>query len=104
MRIVTLMAAAAVATPAWAQTKAAEPIPQSVWALKDGVYEHLQSGLRCPASLPGGFSRAGVTTYDGFGFDVSCGWNGPNAILTAYLVRNPDIRPAFESARKSLEE
>jgi hypothetical protein len=78
--------------------------PQSVWRpWSGGEFEHLQSGLRCPAAVDG-YQRYGVTTYDGFGLDISCGWNAPHTALTLYLTRGVQMGPGMADAIKGLEQ
>lgn len=75
--------------------------PLSVWRLTEDSYEHLQSGLRCPAEV-GELRRVEITTYDVFGLDVSCGYNSRNTVITAYLTRGTGLDKAYEDAKASL--
>ena len=85
-------AATATAPPAAAPVQ----IPQSVWRPAAGrSAEHLQSGLLCPGDLDG-FRLLPPHVYDGFGLDVSCGFNADHITLTVYVTR---LLPDFEFAR-----
>jgi hypothetical protein len=76
--------------------------PQSVWKIgAGGDAEHLQSGLSCPLEV-GGFRQAGITTYDGYGLDVSCGYNSRSAAITLYLSRGFDLEEGYVSAKSAL--
>jgi hypothetical protein len=102
-----ILAGLVAAAPAIAETpaaagKAQQAPPQSVWRpLADGEVEHLQSGLRCPVTLDD-FRRTGITTYDGFGLDVSCGYNSRTVVLTAYLTRGVGADAGFAQAKSDL--
>ena len=97
-----ILAGLLMTTPAWAADKPETPL--SVWRLgDDGSAEHLQTGLRCPAAL-GDFRQVGTTTYDGFGLDVSCGYNAAGAAITVYLTRMGGLEAAFTGAKQSLVE
>lgn len=99
-----LLAALLAATPALAAPTGdapSEQLPLSVWRLTAEGPEHLQSGFRCPPRI-GDLERAGVTTYDGFGLDVSCGWNSKRSVITVYLTRGVALDKAYESAKAAL--
>lgn len=93
------------AQPTVAPPRAAkEAVPQSIWRDAEGAEaEHLQSGLRCPAAM-GEFRRVQVTSYDGFGLDVSCGYNSRVGVVTMYLTRMGDVPGAFAGAKASMAE
>lgn len=92
------------ASPLQSQQAAPRKEPESVWRPAPGdVFEHLQSGLSCPAEVAG-FQRTGVATYDGFGLNVSCGYNSQTAAVTLYLTRMGPLGDAFTGAKQSLEE
>jgi hypothetical protein len=94
-----IMAALLAGAPA-----AAEPIPLSVWNHPSGTAEHLQSGLACPQDIGTGFQRVALTTYDGFGLDVSCGWNSRSAKITVYMTRGQSLAAAYAGAKQALVE
>jgi len=84
--------------------QAAKPRPEalSIWRPDaDGGAEHLQSGLRCPQQV-GRFARAGFTGFDGFGFDVSCGYDAEATTLTVYLTRTAQIDEAYNMAKAAV--
>ncbi|MFC3079550.1 hypothetical protein ACFODL_15730 [Phenylobacterium terrae] len=103
--VLVLLAGPALAAPtpaaAPAQAAAAPPVPKSVWENPAGDARHLQSGLRCPASM-GMFARSNLITYDAFGLDVSCGYNAPGAIVTFFLYRRGDLDASFAEAEEQL--
>jgi len=80
--------------------------PASVWRLTpDGSYEHLLTGLDCPAKL-GRYSRRVVQAFDAFGLDVGCDYAGHTAGLTYYLTRRtvPGLDAAMAEAKHELEQ
>lgn len=114
MREWVLAAMVLAASPAWADTPApGAPKPQggekapaqSVWkTLSGGEVQHLQSGLRCPMTLGGEFRQAGVTTFDGFGLDVGCGYNSRAVAVTLYLTRGIALAEGYAIAKTSLSQ
>lgn len=109
--MILLLAGSAKAAPApptqTATASADRAVPQSVWRLDGVEAEHLQSGLRCPGMVEG-WPRAGLTVYDGYGFDVSCGYNSPpnGAVVTLYLFKRVglDAAAAYEEAKAQFME
>jgi hypothetical protein len=94
-----ILAALLVATPALAQPRTDKP--QSIWRTEaDGAVEHLQSGLRCPKAL-GEFTQGDIVAYEGYGFDVGCGFSGRRGAITVYLTKLPglDAARSYEGAK-----
>jgi hypothetical protein len=61
--------------------------PLSVWKpIGTGGYEHVQTGLLCPASL-GDLDRNEVKVFDSFGLDVGCNYSDDTTSLTYFLSR-----------------
>lgn len=80
------------------------PEPESIWRPgADGGFEHLQSGLQCPAAS-GDFRRDHVTAFNPWGTDVSCGYGGHGAVITLYLTRATGLEEAFSGAKASIME
>jgi hypothetical protein len=80
--------------------------PASVWkAAADGGYEHVLTGLQCPATL-GRYHRRDVHVFDDFGLDVGCDYAGQTSGLTYYLTRRdaPGLDQAMAEARRELEQ
>jgi len=91
--LVLAVLAALLATPALADAPVkAEPPPDaqkpalSIWRLGDNEAEHLQSGLVCPTTFLS-YRRVDLHYYDALGLDVSCNYQGPDAVFTIYLTR-----------------
>lgn len=84
---------------------AASDLPKSIWRSADnGDAVHLQSTLACPPSI-GAFRRNDLVPYDGFGFDVGCGYAASgSAKLTLYLTHRggATLQENFDSARSAL--
>jgi hypothetical protein len=113
-----LAAALAAASPALADTPGidkpgaapktppAPKIPQSVWNVgsgREGV-EHVQSGMLCERQVYA-YKLIDLHVYDGFGLDVSCGYNDRDRTLTIYLTRAPeksDAAATYASAKDAL--
>jgi hypothetical protein len=78
-----------------------ERIPQSIWRVERSDAEHLQSGLSCPGMVQG-WPRAGLTIYDAYGLDVSCGYNSfrDGAVVTLYLTRGGPLEAAYGQAKR----
>lgn len=90
--------------PSVSQNSADAP-PASVWQLKkEGGYEHLLTGLRCPATL-GVYHRRTVAVFDKFGLDVGCDYSGASAGVSYYLThRNGSgLEEAMVEAKHELE-
>lgn len=68
----------------------AEPGPPGVWrAGESGAYEHLQSGLTCPAKQSG-YHRTGASVLDARGLDVACDYSGSGTQVAYRLtLRTP---------------
>jgi hypothetical protein len=83
---------------------AKEKIPESIWRDAEGpVAEHLQTGLRCPDKM-GDFRRVHAMNFDGFGLDVSCGYNSDVSVVTLYLTLMGDLEGSFGHAKASIAE
>jgi hypothetical protein len=82
-----LFGATAAAADPPASTEAPDAPPLSVWRpAGSGAYEHLQSGLTCPAKYTG-YRRIDVVVFDPYGLDVGCNYSGGSAAITYYLTR-----------------
>jgi len=84
-----------------------EPVPtsKSIWhvnAAGDAV--HAQSTLVCPARV-GQFKGGHATVHDGFGLDVSCSFDLPNAArITLFLTRRTgqSLQDDFNATRAAI--
>jgi len=80
-------------------------VPKSIWQRdKDASGTHLQSRLRCPASV-GAFKLTGLVATDGFGFDVWCQYDTTTRErITVFLTRREGepLEGHFEVAKEAI--
>lgn len=92
--------------PAAPKPEAAPAPPIGIWRQNNaGEFEHIQSGLICPATFTD-HRRRQVESFDKSGLDVGCDYSGPSSGVTYYLTRGSTGRTQealAEAKREFLE-